>query len=297
MTMRTILFMATAVAAGCLAAQTLPGPNVIFQQAGALSGAPPAQGQIFLSSSMLGSTVTGKPFSAIEQRHSLQVLGDGTRIERTDTDQYYRDSEGRTRIEQTSGANAGVTINDPVAGFMVTLNPADKTAHKLPLPPGPPGFAKVNALEQGIATRTVAGAQRVEIRTAGGAVFGTAAGAVAAPQGVMILRNEATLDTPASEDLGSQTLGVTAQGSRTTLTIPVGQIGNDRELKVVSERWFSADLQMTIKSVNNDPRFGETTFELTNINQAAPDPSLFAVPADYTVSQPQVMEYKGAVAK
>ena len=32
---------------------------------------------------------------------------------------------------------------------------------------------------------------------------------------------------------------------------------------------------MIVKSVNSDRRFGVTTFELTNISQTAPDPTLF----------------------
>ncbi len=88
-----------------------------------------------------------------------------------------------------------------------------------------------------------------------------------------------------TENLGSQSInGVTAQGFRTTMTIPKGQIGNNRDIKVVNERWFSNDLQMLVKSVNSDPRFGDTTYQVTKIVQSAPDPALFQIPSDYTVS-------------
>jgi hypothetical protein len=36
---------------------------------------------------------------------------------------------------------------------------------------------------------------------------------------------------------------------------------------------------MNVKTTNSDPRFGETTYQLTNIMQVAPDPILFQVPA------------------
>ena len=52
----------------------------------------------------------------------------------------------------------------------------------------------------------------------------------------------------------------------------------------MSERWFSSDLQMLIRSSNNDPRFGETTYQLTGILQGAQDPTLFQIPADFNVS-------------
>ena len=77
--------------------------------------------------------------------------------------------------------------------------------------------------------------------------------------------------------------GVLSQGTRTTETIPVGKIGNDRAISVVSERWYSNDLQMLVKSSSSDPRFGDSTYQLTNIVQTSPDPSLFQIPGDYTI--------------
>jgi len=301
MTMRTsFLFAMMAIVPAYLTAQGLTGPNVMFQQAGALTGGILGQGPVFISSSPLGPAVTGKPFSGTEQRHSLQVLGDGTRIEHTDTNQYYRDGEGRTRVEMKAGENTMITISDPVAGFNVTLNPAEKTAHKMPFPAGfaakakmmaaggPAGFAVAD-----VAAPVILNEQRIEVRS------GVAVGAIAGGPNVTIMRSESGSGTaPSSEDLGMQAInGVSAQGSRITLTIPAGQIGNDRQLSVVNERWFSSDLQMTVKSVNNDPRFGETTYELTNITQGAQDPTLFAIPSDYVISQPQTVEYKGTALR
>jgi hypothetical protein len=65
----------------------------------------------------------------------------------------------------------------------------------------------------------------------------------------------------------------------------VGQIGNEKAIVVVSEHWYSADLQMVVKSTRNDPRFGETTYTVTSIQRTEPAASLFTVPADYTVQQ------------
>src|SRR5262249_510283 len=88
-----------------------------------------------------------------------------------------------------------------------------------------------------------------------------------------------------SEDLGTQMInGVPAQGTRNTIVIPKGQIGNDREIRIVSERWYSEELQMLVKSTNKDPRFGENTYELTNILRGAQDPTLFEIPSDFTVN-------------
>src|SRR5262249_41894413 len=70
------------------------------------------------------------------------------------------------------------------------------------------------------------------------------------------------------EDLGTLTVnGVPARGTRITTVIPVGAIGNDREFRSVDERWYSPDLNMLVKSVSTDPRFGTTTHEMTNISR------------------------------
>jgi hypothetical protein len=88
---------------------------------------------------------------------------------------------------------------------------------------------------------------------------------------------------PITEDLTPQFLdGVYVKGARVTTTIPSGAIGNDRDLKVVNERWYSDDLKLLLKSSNSDPRFGVTTYELTDISQSSPDPALFQIPAGYT---------------
>lgn len=88
-----------------------------------------------------------------------------------------------------------------------------------------------------------------------------------------------------TEDLGTRDFeGVQATGTRRTTTIPAGAIGNERPIEIVYERWFSKDLGMVVYSKNSDPRFGEQTYRLTNINRAEPDPSLFTVPQGYTIT-------------
>src|SRR5262249_25622544 len=77
--------------------------------------------------------------------------------------------------------------------------------------------------------------------------------------------------------------GIAATGTRTTRTIPVGAIGNTQAIQVVREVWTSQDLKVPVMIKSSDPRFGDTTMQLTNIQQTNPDPSLFQVPANYTV--------------
>ena len=88
------------------------------------------------------------------------------------------------------------------------------------------------------------------------------------------------------EDLGVQDIdGVQARGTRTTTTIPAGSIGNDRDINIVNEQWYSDDLQMLVMSKHSDPRTGETTYRLTSIDRSEPAKSLFEIPADYTVKE------------
>ena len=89
-----------------------------------------------------------------------------------------------------------------------------------------------------------------------------------------------------TEDLGEQTIeGVTATGTRTTTEIPAGAIGNEQPIKIVSEQWFSHELQLLIVTRHSDPRIGETTYRLTGIVRAEPASSLFDVPPDYTLHE------------
>lgn len=246
-------------------------------------GPGPMMVTMFGGESQEGGTVTGKPFSAKEERHSLQVLGDGTRIERTETSMYYRDDQGRTRIEHLSPGISGITITDPVAGYAMFLDPATKTARKFPFASG--GMMRTGAA--GVAVKGEFGMMvHKEVREAEArlSVMGVPAPPETITAAKMTASKATAMPQPATEKLGTDFLnGVSADGTRTTVTIPAGQIGNDREIRVVNERWYSSDLQVLVKSTNSDPRFGDNTYQLTNIVRAAPDPALFQVPGDYTV--------------
>lgn len=91
-----------------------------------------------------------------------------------------------------------------------------------------------------------------------------------------------------TEDLGTRDFeGVSATGTRRVTTIPAGAIGNERPIETVYERWYSKELEMVVYSKRSDPRVGEQTYRLTNINRSEPDPSLFTVPPGYrTLNEP-----------
>jgi hypothetical protein len=288
-------FLAATLAVAATASAQTVQMDFAYQQA--VSIGPGVGSATIRSFAMLGpelnlQTMTGSPFSAARETHSLQVLGDGTRIERTETSRCYRDSQGRTRTETGAPESGSVVIQDPVGGFMVMLNPAAKTAQKMPAPPMPKVLVEPGSAGGGLRTH-------LAVRDGASGEVGVAQRADAAGPVIAIAVNgDAPTREPSTEDLGTQTFsGTTASGRRTTLTIPSGEIGNDRAIQVVSETWYSSDLQMVVKSSNADPRFGNTTFELTNINRAEPDPALFQIPADYVVSTGKSAAFRTTVPK
>jgi hypothetical protein len=258
-----------------------------------------------------GKVVKGAPYSAEAITETIQTLGDGNRIINKSTSSQYRDSEGRTRREQTitmHGPLAGggeplqtIFINDPVAGVTYSLDTRTHIARKsVPMKgtwvghdgPGTAGqrfeFKIENApsggtmmrvppdgLPPGVSSVAPELPRQLKVQTelaATGAAY------------TFHLRKED--ENAVKEQLGKQSFdGVEAEGTRTTVTIPAGEIGNEREIQIVSERWYSAQLQMVVMTRHSDPRNGETTYRLTNINRAEPDKTLFEVPAGFTIKE------------
>ena len=204
-----------------------------------------------------GRVVKNAPYTADMITESTQSLADGNHIKQSTTARIYRDSEGRTRTEQSLnglGALAGnsnlpkvIFINDPVAGANYALNLTNKTA-----------------------TRSTFGMR------------GQRGGGPPPPER-RGPRGQAG-DNVKTESLGKQTIeGVVAEGTRTTLTIAAGAIGNEQPIQVVTERWYSPELQTVVLSKRTDPRSGETSTRLANINRSEPSRTLFEVPADYKI--------------
>ena len=254
----------------------------------------------FLSAEMSfdGKVVKGAPYSAQAVNETIQVLADGNRIVRRSTSTVYRDSEGRTRREQTLGAVgpfsvAGeqrqmVFINDAASGANYILDPEKKTAKKL--------LMRVSTASGKKGADTTLSFPRVQGR--GPEVFevpfpppavGGGGGVIVAPSRAdRVQRKEAK-----TESLGKQSIeGVEAEGTRSTITIAAGEIGNELPINIVSETWYSPELQMVVMTRHSDPRFGETTYKLTNINRSEPARSLFEVPSDYTIDEPVPGEMK-----
>jgi hypothetical protein len=68
-----------------------------------------------------------------------------------------------------------------------------------------------------------------------------------------------------------------------TDTIPAGTIGNDLKIDIVTERWYSADIDAMVLERFSDPRVGETSYRLVNVVRGEPSPDLFQVPQGYEI--------------
>jgi hypothetical protein len=229
--------------------------------------------------------VTGKPFTADAILESKQTLADGTHITNTQTISVARDSQGRTRRDETLPSPAAdgqplktIMISDPVAQVNYVLGP-DKIARKFPFSKLAPDSGDISIST----SHVVAFEDNPQVQQFKTATI-VAEGAGGMPARLLLKgAGESTTDA-----LGTQTInGVLANGTRTTRTIPAGQIGNDSALVITSERWYSDDLHVLVMSTQTDPRFGESSFQLSNIQRTEPATSMFQVPSDYTIEEPR----------
>jgi antitoxin (DNA-binding transcriptional repressor) of toxin-antitoxin stability system len=221
-----------------------------------------AQGGMVSSFSSGLQGMTGAPYTATEKTTRVQTLADGTTITHESTLKLARDSNGKTyrEVRQATPIDAeneelvNVFIFDPANRININWNSRTKIATIVHMP----DQAQIRPVQPPDTSR--------------------------AETPAVTARNVA--ERPQLEDLGSKTIcGVTAHGTRITRIIPVGKEGNDRPITVVDETWRSQELRLVLQSMQNDPRIGVNTVEVTDIEQGEPDPALFQVPAGYTVKE------------
>jgi hypothetical protein len=220
---------------------------------------------------LTGPPVPNAPFSADATTTVRQTLGDGTRIEQVATARYYRDVEGRVRVEQSI---IGLEELDPAHKSQVRttvwpktddwgaylLDPVTRTARRGP---------------RNAAGQTVGGGKTLALPL-GGVRFLIFHGARDTPHGAP--------DAVREESLGTRRVaGVQTVGMRFTRVIPAGELGNDRPMQVTEERWESPELKLVLFSRISDPRFGIVEYQVTNVRRVNPPPDLFVVPSDYTI--------------
>ncbi len=260
----------------------------------------PAQTSMGMQQEMMGGMqsitaaimqpTTGEPYKADKVTRSVQKLSDGTVISRATRGLIARDGMGRLREElylvqsgQVNGTQSNqklqsATVGDPVAHTMlIWTDEQAKVAMQMQLPSLSGALSKPNPAGTSVAVASAGTSLKPNV-AAGGSSPGNAV---------------------RTEELGQQAIeGVLATGTRTTTTIPVGSIGNDRPITVMHEEWRSPELKILIKTVDTDPRTGEQTMELEGLVRMEPDAALFQAPKGYKVmDMAELMKGLGSLGK
>ena len=229
--------------------------------------------------------VTGEPYKAEKITHSKQTLSDGTIITHETKGLIARDTEGRMREDlyivhsgQVQGREQDMSLQSATVGDPITHTLLFWTGEKskiamqmqLPsLPKGPAGGSLQGILSAPPPPPPPPPPGHVLPTVSLGRAPGT-------PDG--------SANNVRSEDLGKTSIeGVLVTGKRTTTTIPLGKIGNDRPIVVVHEEWRSPELKILVKTIDTDPRTGEQTMELQGLTRTDPDATLFQAPAGYKI--------------
>jgi hypothetical protein len=211
----------------------------------------PEPGLRFISSEMSysGKVVKRVPYSAETLTENTQFLNNGARLTRRMTGMVYRDDEGRTRREM-SASTAGPFATSGDTQHLIFINDPVAGVSSTIMPDSDTALTKP----------------------------------LPAPSNDEPPEMEVSSDGGRTESLGKEVIeGFEAEGTRTTILIPPGRIGNDKAIEIVHERWYSPELHAILLSKHSDPRWGETVYRLRNINRGAPDSSLFSLPAHSTL--------------
>jgi hypothetical protein len=237
--------------------------------------------------------VKGKPYSADTSTETVQTLADGTRIAHRTVSKFYRDSEGRTRREETFGNvdpehptphEVKVFIDDPVSGTSLVLDPGLKTLEKLQRNRSL-GDSQRDDADGAQMMLKLAKESEANGQAPPGKVFFNIQEDLHSirPDGLALVISDENRNI-VKEDLGTRNIeGVDCIGARQTSTIPAGAIGNDKPISIVTETWTSEAIGAIVESISDDPRYGKTTYHLTNVQLSEPPKSLFEMPANFKV--------------
>jgi hypothetical protein len=201
------------------------------------------------------------PYSLVRVNTQLQTLSNGVQITTRQETREWRDAEGRTRVE-TWAEHSGqmelqsVSINDPVLRENIVLHPKVQVAQMTRYPQPTPTPYQPRPVDKAFQEAIKAEYQ-------------------GQPASQIENKNEPLEPTVIA--------GECAQGVRWTQIIPAGAMGNDAEIRTVSENWFSPRLGIPLRFVTDDPRSGHMVSEVTELHLEAPDPSLFQPPPEYQV--------------
>lgn len=237
--------------------------------------------------------IANSPYTATKKVTFVQKLGDGTIITRVSTTTEARDSQGRT-VQQFAMQGAtqrnitSTTVMDPVAHTNTSWMSQSKQATRFHMPE--PGIQRP-AQPSGPTQPSGSMGSGTGMGSGSGVMGGIVTATNSSEPTTLIAAGFGTGPTdpnlrPArqSEKLGGKTIaGVYAEGTKLTITYPIGYFGNDRPIANVRETWMSPELKIVVYTTDDDPRTGSHTTELTDLIRGEPDPALFQIPEGYTI--------------
>lgn len=202
-------------------------------------------------------SIEDAPFAASIESIRIETLANQTHITHRNLSRVLRDSAGRQRFEQgkdeafyPSPSAPDIRIYDVVSRTIFHLDETKATAFSDPMGPTQTAPLRVPASKKPVVWQ-------VDSRPP---------------------------ETSVKERLPArQIVGLTAEGTRTTYTIPAGREGNDSDLQIIDELWTSPLYRMPLMRIHDDPRHGREVVRVTQFIAGEPDASLFQVPAGYKV--------------
>jgi hypothetical protein len=214
-----------------------------FAQAPPERQRPPDGGAREVLVSILIPSIPNAPFSAIVSTESVRMLADGGRITLVNHRAIARDGAGRIFQERRllvppDGEHESVITQTEIS---------DPVAHKLYICKPDEHVCQLESYSPPLFAGT--------------------------PSAIKLT------EKMSREDLGKQFIGgLEAAGTRETTVVEPGVIGNDSELHIIPEYWYSPQLSINLSSKLQDPRIGTQDFELSSITLGEPDAKLFKVP-------------------
>lgn len=218
----------------------------------------------------LGAPVLNAPFSA----EAVTTWRPNERSERAEwrvSVRFYRDREGRVRVEQTFVDHADdrnpqriVIVSDPNSHMAFVIDSAAHTVSEDAVP---------------VVRKTVGGYGRLVLP-----LSMTRFLAFERPQLWRAYENAAGEDEP----LGQRTiLGIPVTGTSAQITLPIGAFQKSHEIQIVDERWTSKELQLLMYSRTDDSEYGTLEHRVTRISRDDPPAELFEIPAGYLQTPPK----------
>jgi hypothetical protein len=227
-------------------------PSMLFAQAAAPAHAPDFRAMQHIAP-LYFAPVPNAPFMAIAKTTWVQILPDGSTITWQNQRVVARDMDGRIFQERRTFVPVPDPTNSQSVAYVNQFD--DPVAHTMSICNV---FMKVcNEFAYHPATQardTPAGLQP------GGRTYLT------------------------RENLGADLIDdQEALHTRETLTVFSQTVGNTKNIIRTVDYWYSPTLNVNLKVVRHDPRDGDQTLWLTDLNLSAPDPSVFQIPSQYRI--------------